>query len=107
MDDLKVALEELKDESDSGRLLIRQEHKTSRRHPAVLTLIAAISIAIVAAGLWFFLWGRVKFPTSATIPPAFSDQLSRGGRNTQRFPPRVNKLLFPVTSRQRTILIST
>ena len=62
MDDLKVALEELKDESDSGRLLIRQEHQTRRRHPAVLTLIAAISIAIVAAGLWFFLWGRVKSP---------------------------------------------
>jgi Tol biopolymer transport system component len=69
MDDLKIALEELKDESDSGRLLTSQEQTVNRRRPAVLTAIAAISIAIVAAGLWVLLRGHTKSSPSLLSHP--------------------------------------
>ena len=55
MADLKVALEDLKAESDSGSLEVAGEKIAAVRRPAVLIGVAAFAvIAGGAAGLWFF-----------------------------------------------------
>jgi Tol biopolymer transport system component/predicted Ser/Thr protein kinase len=55
MADLKVALEDLKAESDSGSLEAAGEKIASGRRPSVLIGVAAFAvIAVSAAGLWLF-----------------------------------------------------
>ncbi len=55
MADLKVALEDLKAESDSGSLEVAGEKIAAARRPSALIWVAAFAlVAVGAAGLWFF-----------------------------------------------------
>jgi predicted Ser/Thr protein kinase len=65
MADLKVALEELKDESDSGRLAAQSGPVARKiRWPLVAAACMAIA-ALASAGSWW-LWGRRPTPTAGT-----------------------------------------
>jgi serine/threonine protein kinase len=58
MDDLKVALEELKEESDSGKLTAAQVPARPRRRRLLRPALAAAALLVLAAGS-VFLWQRV------------------------------------------------
>jgi len=62
MADLKVALEELKDESDSGRLTTPEVKVARKRRWSLLAATAAIA-AVAVAGAWWIWGGR---PTPGT-----------------------------------------
>jgi serine/threonine protein kinase len=66
MADLKVALEELKDESDSGRLGAHSSTvEAKRRGPLVATVAAVVIGAIVLGGAW---WVWARRPTCSCPP---------------------------------------
>ena len=54
MADLRVALEELKEESDSGALEIAGVAKTKPRHRLIWACGVAAAMTIAAVGIWFF-----------------------------------------------------
>ena len=53
MDDVKIALQELKEESDSGVLGAAAVAKTKPGYRLTWVLSVAAALLIVAAGLWF------------------------------------------------------
>ena len=66
MDDVKVALEEIKEESESGRLAVTAAAARPRRSPLVYAALALV-LLIAAAALWF---------RSRSAPPAAAPGLS-------------------------------
>ena len=68
MADLRLALEELKEESESGALLV-QPAAASHRTTRIAWLAISVIAAIIASGLW--LWKRNQ-PEPAAQPVAFS-----------------------------------
>jgi serine/threonine protein kinase/Tol biopolymer transport system component len=63
MADLKVALEELKDESDSGKLTARNVPPAARRRWPMMTAAGVAIVALALAGAWW-MWGRPAAPTA-------------------------------------------
>ena len=57
MDDLKVALDELKEESESGRLAAAASHAARRRSPVAAALIT-LAVVAAAGGAWWLARGR-------------------------------------------------
>jgi len=70
MDDLKIVLEEMKEESDSGVLgtAVVAETKPGYRLTWVLSVTAGLLILIVAAGLWFRLTGGSPEAPLVAVP---------------------------------------
>jgi serine/threonine protein kinase len=54
MADLKVSMEELKEESDSGRLTIPAMPAAARAHNWLAIVLSAILVVAVTAGVWFW-----------------------------------------------------
>jgi len=69
MADLKVALEELKEESDSGALGAAPTGVGARRASPLRWVAAAVGIALIAAGLWLRFGPRPSpYPTPRIVP---------------------------------------
>lgn len=89
MADLRVALEELKEESDSGRLAAqRQVAKKGRSH---YWLVAAAVLAAVAAGIWIGRQGTAPEEKAATPSPITS---YAGAVNHPALSPDGNQVAF-------------
>jgi Tol biopolymer transport system component/predicted Ser/Thr protein kinase len=69
MDDLKVALEELKEESDSGELAAtaRAEKKRLSRTALAAIAVATVALLAVAAVVAYILWPRPQAPAQRTL----------------------------------------
>ena len=69
MDDLKVALEELKEESDSGELAATAKAEKKRLSRTALAAIAVATVALlaVAAVVAYILWPRPQAPAQRTL----------------------------------------
>jgi len=58
MDDVKIALEELKEESDSGKLVAVQAPASPRKRRLVWPALAVVAVAVLAAAGWWVLATR-------------------------------------------------
>ena len=68
MDDVKILLEELKEESDSGVLGAGSVAKAKPRHRLTWALIVAAALVIAAAGFWFRPKGRAPDLPLVAVP---------------------------------------
>ncbi|MFB3829546.1 MAG: protein kinase [Bryobacteraceae bacterium] len=77
MDDLKVALQELKEESDSGKLLAAPASRKSRR---MAWLFASVAALIVVAGIWWLV------SRNASAPPKYQLRQIATGKGASTLP---------------------
>jgi eukaryotic-like serine/threonine-protein kinase len=91
MDDLKVALEELKQESDSGLLGLAAAKPRGRRMLPVAATLAVAAVATAAGALWFS-----RFNGSAREPELISLPLTTypGYEHSPSFSPDGNQVAF-------------
>jgi Tol biopolymer transport system component len=97
MPDLKVALEELKEESDSGTAEIAVATTGAPRakpRPRLMLAAAAVTLLVVAAAAWFFLR-----PASKPLPPMLSVPLTTytGSQGHPSFSPDGSQVAFQWT----------
>jgi Tol biopolymer transport system component len=97
MPDLKVALEELKEESDSGTADVTVAGTGAPRAklpPRLMLAAAAVALMVVAAAAWFFLR-----PASKPLPPMLSVPLTTyaGSQSHPSFSPDGSQVAFQWT----------
>ncbi|MBI1791298.1 MAG: serine/threonine-protein kinase [Acidobacteria bacterium] len=98
MADLKVALEELKQESESGLLAVPEAAKRVRRRPMLWGLAAAMLLAAAGAGVWLGR-GRVETPDAwLTSVPLTS---YAGTQRTPSFSPDGSQVVFTWTGEKQ------
>ena len=120
MADLKVALEDLKEESDSGRLMMDVTALASLppRRPRWLVAAAGVAAVAVAGVSAWFVWGnpaavprartltRMTFDTGATVQPAVSPDGKLIAFVSDRATPRPNLWIQQVDGGQAVQLTS-
>ena len=93
MPDLKVALEELKEESDSGTVEVAAGTAAppARTRPGLMVASAAVTVLVAAAAAWYFLR-----PASKPLPPMQSVPLTTytGGQGHPSFSPDASQVAF-------------
>ena len=103
MADLKVALQELRDESDSGELAETWPTVRSAERTWVWAG-AALVVVSLAAAVWFFRGSDKKPATPAEVVPLTT---YAGSERSPSFSPDGNQVVFPGTETSRTTPIST
>jgi Tol biopolymer transport system component/predicted Ser/Thr protein kinase len=92
MADLKIALEDLKAESDSGSLVVAGEKiAAGRRRPVLIWVAAFAVIAVSAAGLWFF---TMRPETTEAAPRVVPLTAYPGVASQPSFSPDGNQVAF-------------
>jgi serine/threonine protein kinase len=90
MADLRVVLEELKEESDSGSLPVEGGRAAVRRRPALIWITAGI-VTVAGAGLWLV----VRRPASPEAPPRVVPLTAYAGvAGNPSFSPDGNQVAF-------------
>ena len=97
MPDLKVALEELKEESDSGTADMAAGSTgvpLAKKRPRLMLATATVTLLVVAAAAWFFLR-----PASKSLPPMQSVPLTTytGSQSHPSFSPDGSQVAFDWT----------
>ena len=90
MADLKVALQELKDESESGRLAAAHPAAPARKRAAWVWVACAALVVLTTAGIW--LAGRSHTPAPAQT--LVSVTTYRGSEREPCFSPDGNQIAF-------------
>ena len=104
MDDVKIVLEELKEESDSGVLGAAAVARTKPRRRLTWALSVAAALVIAAVGVWL-----VRSKNAVPEPPLVAVPLTSyaGDEEGRRFRRMVPKSRFPGTGKSRISWIST